>query len=83
MLLEIFYLEEVDTLEVVNLPPGHSHSVRGHLASLVHHLDGQKQRLFENCWTDEYYRGHCWQVQEIEGVLEGAGRPTVVEDTEY
>ena len=28
-------------------------------------------------------RGHCWQVQEVEGVLEGAGRPTVVEDIEY
>ena len=42
MLLEVLYLEEVDTLEVVNLPPGHSHSVRGNLPILVHHLHIEK-----------------------------------------
>ena len=36
------------------------------------------------CVTDwVFYRGHCWQVQEVEGVLEGAGGPSAVEDSEY
>ena len=43
MLLVIFYLEEVDTLEVVHLPPGHSHPVWRHLARLVHHRGDCRQ----------------------------------------